>query len=142
MMENENLYHACEGQTKRVTYKDCVKVLLIHLYHHNKMQFTPADTSRFHQNLLSYSYLTTCHKIGSMFQHFSVCGKARQEENDALAKWGSYQLKSAMEYLCRHYQVVDKVKIVVEGHPLFMCLDDLTKMFYAMCENHRELGER
>ena len=129
MVENENAYYIREDRTKRVTYKDCVKVLLKHLYYHNKMQFTAAGVSRFHRNLLAYSFLTTSQKIGAMFRNFNVCGKTHQEENEALAKWGGYKLETAMEYLCRHYEEVDDLKIMAEDHPLFMCLDDLTKMY-------------
>ena len=46
-----------------------------------------------------------------------------------------------MEYLCRHTEKVGGLTIMGEDHRLFMCLDDLTIMFFAMCEGQRELGE-
>ena len=105
------------------------------------MQFSVAGISRFHWNLIAYSFLTTSKKIGAMFLNFKVGGKTRQENNDALAKHLGIGLQTAMEYLCRHFEKVGNLTIMAEDHRLFMCLDDLTTMFFTMCEGHRELGE-
>ena len=76
-----------------------------------------------------------------MFRNFKVGGKTRQENNDALAKRSGIGLETAMEYLCRHTEKVGGLTIMGEDHRLFMCLDDLTIMFFVMCEGQRELGE-
>ena len=68
-------------------------------------------------------------------------GKTRQDNNDALAKCsGLGVIKTAMEFLCRHTEQVGDLIIAGEDHRLFLCLDDLTMMFFAMCEGQRELG--
>ena len=141
MLWNENAIYTREGRSKWVDYRDCVKVLLVHLYNHNKMRFSMAGISWFHWNLIAYSFLTTSKKIGAMFWNFKVGGKTQQENNDALVKHSGIGLEMAMEYLCRHFEKVGNLTIMAEDHCLFMCLDDLTTMFFAMCEGHRELGE-
>ena len=141
MLWNENAIYAQQGSSKRVDYQDCVKVLLVHLYNHNKMWFSVAGVSQFHRNLIAYSFLTTSKKIGAMFRNFKVGGKTRQENNDVLAKRSGIGLETVMEYLCRHSEQVGNLTIMTEDHCLFMCLNDLTTMFFMMCEGHRELGE-
>ena len=141
MLWNENAEYARQGRSKRVDYRDCVKVLMIHFYNHNKTRFSTAGVSRFHRNLIAYSFLTTSKKIGAMFRNFKVGGKSRQDNNDGLAKRSGLGVtETAMEFLCRHTEQVGKLVIAGEDHRLFLCLDDLTMMFFAMCEGQRELG--
>ena len=80
MLWNENAVYARQGRSKRVDYRDCVKVLLVHLYNHNKTWFSAAGVSRFHRNLIAYSFLTMSKKIGAMFRNFKVGGKTQARE--------------------------------------------------------------
>ena len=116
MLWNENAVYTRQGCSKRVDYQDCVKVLLVHLYNHNKTRFSTAGVSRFHRNLIAYSFLTTSKKIGAMFRNLKVGGKTRQENNDASAKRLGIGLKTAMEYLCRHTEKVGGLTIMGEDH--------------------------
>ena len=97
MLWNENaIYMLRQGRSKWVDYRDCVKVLLVHLYNHNKTQILHGrHVSRFHRNLIAYSFLTTSKKIGAMFRNFKVGGKTWQENNDALAKRSGIGLETA-----------------------------------------------
>ena len=63
--------------------------------------------------------------------------------NEELAKRAGLGLQKAMQYLLRHSERLPdgKGELKGENHFLFMCRSDLTVMFHAVADNHRELGE-
>ena len=142
-MANFNAALATKGDSKRMAYQDCVWIQLVLMYQYNLMQPTASGTSLYHQNLLAYSFLRACQDVGALFHHFDVCSKERLPVNEELAKWTSFRLQNAMQYLLRHSEWLPDGKGEPKGenHYLFMSRGDLTMMFHAVADNFRELGE-
>ena len=102
MMANSNTALAAKGDSKRLAYWDCVQIQLVLMYQYNLAWLTKSGTSLYHRNLLAYSFLRACQEIGVLFHHFDVCGKEHLLVNEELAKWASFGLQNAMQYLLRH----------------------------------------
>ena len=139
MVANKNANYAGSVCPDHVTYRDCIRMHLVLMYHHALSMIPPVGTNLYHWNYLAYSYLYSCKVLGMMFRHYDVCRKYRQETNDELARTVGTGYRTAMLYLLRHTQMPDGRQTKGELNPLFMCKSDLKVMFQLVADNYREV---